>query len=281
MTKLSPMVSVIIPVYNSAMTLDDCILRVAKQTYQNWEIVIVDSNSTDDTRGIALKWSAHLGEEKCKYCNTRIRSRTKARNLGVKLARGERIFLLDSDNFLPEEFLKECVKKTSTDNFDGLRTRVKEVWKDKSYIAKCWYFLIYCEENGELKQRPYPNFFKRDVWLTLGGQNEKLEFGEDLEFTLRFEQAGYYAPVLEKPFVMHNMPFSLKSILFKTISSKTSSFKYPKKIVHKPRTISSPEGQSIWFRRILFMLKNPESTLGMTLLTLMVVIGIVFHKISY
>jgi glycosyltransferase involved in cell wall biosynthesis len=263
------------------MTLDDCILRVAKQTYQNWEIIIVDSNSVDGTCGIALKWSSHLGEEKCRYYNTRIQSRTKARNLGVKLARGERIFLLDSDNFLPEEFFKECVKKINTVDFDGLRIRVKEVWKDKSYIAKCWYFLIYCEENGEFKQRPYPNFYKRDIWLKLDGQNEKLEFGEDLEFTLRFEQAGYSAPVLEKPVVMHNMPFSLKSILFKSISSKTSSSKCTKKIIHKPQTISSPEDQSIWVRRILFMLKNPKYALGMTFLMLICVIGIVFHKISY
>ncbi len=276
MTKTKLLVSVIIPVYNSARTLDECIERVVKQTYQNWEIVIVDSDSTDDTRKISLKWSKHLGEERYKYSDIKIRSRTKARNHGVKLTTGERIFMLDSDNFLPKEFLEKCVKKVSHTNFDGLRPRTSDSWRHKGYLAKCWYFLIFAEEDGESKRWPYPNFIKRDIWLKLGGQNENLEFGEDLEFTTRFEQAGYSAPLLEKPFVMHNMPFSLKSILFKTVFSK-----YPKKTFDEPTPIRSTIDHSFSVKRILFMLKNPKYIVGMTFLALICIVGKIVAIIRY
>ena len=276
MTEKNPLVSLIIPVYNSASTINECIARVVKQTYQNWEIVIVDSNSSDGTHEIAAKWRKKLGRERFNYCNIRIRSRTKARNFGVTVSKGNRILLLDSDNFLPKDFLNECVRETGHDDFDGLRPCVREFWKHRSYLAKCWYYLIHGEENGEFREIPYPNFFKRDIWLKLGGQNEKLEIGEDLEFTIRFERAGYSAPLLKRPIVMHNMPFSLKSVLFKTFFSK-----YPKKIFHKPLTASSREERSIWASRILFMLRNPKYVLGMTFLTLICTIGIIVFKIGY
>jgi len=57
-----PLISVIIPVYNSARTLDKCIESIANQSYKNWELILVDSYSKDATPQIIMKWVKHLGK---------------------------------------------------------------------------------------------------------------------------------------------------------------------------------------------------------------------------
>jgi glycosyltransferase involved in cell wall biosynthesis len=63
----APLVSVIIPVYNSGRTLDRCLESVARQSYRNWETIIVDSQSVDNTSQIASMWCDKLGSRRCQY----------------------------------------------------------------------------------------------------------------------------------------------------------------------------------------------------------------------
>ncbi len=53
----NPLVSVIIPTYNSSRTLEKCLESIKNQTYKNVEIIVVDNNSTDNTKEIAKKYT--------------------------------------------------------------------------------------------------------------------------------------------------------------------------------------------------------------------------------
>lgn len=95
----TPLVSVIIPAYNCARFINDTLLSVYKQTYRDWEIIVVDDGSTDDTKD-AL--APHM--ERIRYCFQENRGAAAARNAGVRTARGDLIAFLDNDDiWLPEK----------------------------------------------------------------------------------------------------------------------------------------------------------------------------------
>lgn len=97
-------VSVIIPTYNRAKYLKDAIESVLGQKYQNLEIIIVDDGSKDDTAQIVKSFSS----SKIKYIYQANQGRSKARNRAIKLAKGEYIAFLDSDDiFLPGKIQKQ------------------------------------------------------------------------------------------------------------------------------------------------------------------------------
>lgn len=103
----SPLVSVIIPTFNSEKYISDTIASVQKQTYQNWEIVIVDDCSTDRTQDIVLDFSK--SDERIKFYPLEKNSGAGiARDFAVSKASGKYISFLDSDDlWKPEKIEKQ------------------------------------------------------------------------------------------------------------------------------------------------------------------------------
>jgi glycosyltransferase involved in cell wall biosynthesis len=94
-----PEVSVVIPTYNRAAVLQEAIQSVMLQTYPDYEVIVVDDGSTDNTRDVVSAFSG-----KGRYVLQQNRGRSAARNHGIRLARGRYIAFLDSDDmFLPEK----------------------------------------------------------------------------------------------------------------------------------------------------------------------------------
>lgn len=96
------MISVIIPAYNSAKTIRQCVQTVLNQTFKDWELIIIDDGSKDGTFDI------------CKsFVDSRIRvfhqengGVSSARNLGLKIAQGDYIAFIDSDDFIEADYLQ-------------------------------------------------------------------------------------------------------------------------------------------------------------------------------
>ena len=106
-----PLVSVVIPTYNSSETILSCINSVFSQTYNNIEIIVVDDGSTDTT--IKLLSDLIIGhEEKIKLVTQVNAGPSCARNNGISHAKGEYIAFLDSDDYIHEsmyEDLMHCI----------------------------------------------------------------------------------------------------------------------------------------------------------------------------
>ncbi len=86
--------SVIIPTYNQANLLNKCLISIAQQTFKNYEVIIVDNFSTDNTSKVVKKFS-----KKIKYFKFRNHGViAKSRNLGIKKSKGKWICFLDSDD---------------------------------------------------------------------------------------------------------------------------------------------------------------------------------------
>lgn len=99
----APLVSVIMPAYNSAQFIEEAIVSVTNQTYTNWELLVVDDASKDETCAIV---EAFMKREKRIYLhrNTKNHGTGAARNAGIAAAKGRYIAFLDADDrWLPQK----------------------------------------------------------------------------------------------------------------------------------------------------------------------------------
>jgi glycosyltransferase involved in cell wall biosynthesis len=97
------LISVIVPCFNHGYFLDDTLNSVYQQTYLNWECIIVDDGSIDNTKEIALNWIKK--DQRFKYFYKNNEGRSVARNFGVEKSTGDWIQFLDSDDLLHSEKL--------------------------------------------------------------------------------------------------------------------------------------------------------------------------------
>lgn len=100
-----PMVSVVVPVYNTEKFLSKCIESILKQTYKKIELVLVDDYSTDSS-GEICKQYANL-DKRVKYIRQNKNGGVcKARNTGIKSSVGRYICFIDADDFIVENFIE-------------------------------------------------------------------------------------------------------------------------------------------------------------------------------
>jgi len=104
----NPLVSIIIPVYNAARFLAETIDSVVNQTYQNWEMLIIDDGSTDNTLSIVQRYVSQDVRIKEFFLGYNSGGPATPRNHGIRLAQGSYIAFLDSDDlWLPEKLQKQ------------------------------------------------------------------------------------------------------------------------------------------------------------------------------
>ena len=96
------MISVIIPAYNAVRTIRRCILSVLDQTYTEWEMIIVDDGSKDDTLDICQSYD----DSRIRVLHKENGGVSSARNHGLKFAQGDYIAFIDSDDFIEADYLE-------------------------------------------------------------------------------------------------------------------------------------------------------------------------------
>jgi len=172
-----PFFTVVIPTYNRSTLLCKAINSVLGQTYQDWNLVIADDCSTDDTEEIIRPY---LSDTITFFKNKKNIGNAGARNLGVKHANGSYICFLDSDDQYHPNFLQKMHDLIKENNNPGF------LWSDVNRI----------DSNGELEDHTIPASWEprnaKDPYLFfLGG----LFFGTGYGFTVRsdcFETTGYF-----------------------------------------------------------------------------------------
>ena len=100
-------VSVIVPFFNSEGTLSRCIESLLKQSFTNFEIVLIDDGSTDDSAEIAKRFAAE--DTRIKLLSQDNSGQAKARNAGIDAAEGRYICFVDSDDYVDYEYLSSAL----------------------------------------------------------------------------------------------------------------------------------------------------------------------------
>ena len=105
----SPLVSVVVPVYNTEKYVQDCIDSVLNQSYQNWELILVDDLSTDNSFSICKK-SAERDERIKVILKEKNSGALDSRNTGIKESKGHFLCFLDSDDTFEKTKIETQVK---------------------------------------------------------------------------------------------------------------------------------------------------------------------------
>lgn len=128
-----PRVSVIVTCYNYAQYLEGCIQSVLNQTYQDFELLIVNDGSTDNTDEIVTKF---LDNKKIRYLNQSNTGQAMATNNGILAASGELIAFLDADDLWDIAKLEKQVKLFTRDTIGVVYSRAKNIDKEGLVVAK-------------------------------------------------------------------------------------------------------------------------------------------------
>ncbi len=137
MNQKNILVSVIIPVYNRQDFINECVESITNQTYQNFEIIIVDDGSTDNT--VKICQNLAKADERIKFYETEHGGVSAARNFALDMSNGDCVFFLDSDDIihphLLEKLVKGIVEKNSDISITDLLHIPNQSWhKLKDYI---------------------------------------------------------------------------------------------------------------------------------------------------
>lgn len=124
------LISIIIPIYNVQKLLDRCIESVVCQTYSDLEIILVDDGSPDDCPLICDEWAEK--DSRIKVIHKKNGGLSDARNAGMKIAKGEFIGFIDSDDWIAPEMYERLLHAIITDQSDIAACNVKMVWEDDS-----------------------------------------------------------------------------------------------------------------------------------------------------
>lgn len=196
MIDTKPMVSVIIPTYNRLAYLKQAVNSCLEQTYVRVEIIVVDDGSTDDTESSVRALIDGPWQGKVEYCKQDNAGASAARNRGLKLARGEYVQFLDSDDLLlPEkislqvEVLKEAGAATEVCSCYGLSGGFDED------LASMRRICIHCDQpvdyvramakGGIHAMQTSAPLWRRDFLLSQDGWREDISLGDDREYHVR------------------------------------------------------------------------------------------------
>lgn len=111
---MTPLISIIVPIYNREKFLNQCISSIINQTYKKLEIILVDDGSSDSSLEICKKYAAT--DDRVKVISQENGGVSKARNKGLEVATGEYIQFVDSDDFLDVETLDYYVNLLDKDS---------------------------------------------------------------------------------------------------------------------------------------------------------------------
>ena len=121
--------SFVIPVYNVALYLRKCVDSLLAQDYSDYELILVDDGSTDNSWDVIQEIVRELQISKCKYQIVRQKNAglSAARNAGIKIAQGDYICFVDSDDYWQPNVLGGLMAQIEKDNLDVLRFRLQYV----------------------------------------------------------------------------------------------------------------------------------------------------------
>ncbi|NJE06987.1 glycosyltransferase [Thermococcus sp. M39] len=187
-----PLVSVIIPTYNSEKTIGRCLESIKNQTYKNIEIIVVDSFSQDKTVEICKKYNAKVIQIKSE--------RTKAKNVGLKDANGKYVLFIDSDMELTSNVIEECVILIESDpKIGGIIIPERSV--GNSYWVKVRDFERSFYAGTEIESA---RFFRKDLALQVGGFDEDVVFFEESTLPQKIEKLGYDVKTRISSYILHH-----------------------------------------------------------------------------
>ena len=210
-------VSIIIPCHNYAHFLPEAVASVVAQTYTDWEIIIVDDGSTDETLQTAQRLMAHYRDRRIRLFQQPDCGPATARNTGVRHAAGQYLLHLDADDMLAPTMLARTTAILQDHPGVGV------VYSGIQLFGQDWHFWPSVPFDPHVLALeniiPPHSLVRRIAWQQAGGFDPTMPHYEDWEFWMRVIAAGWGGWHIQEPLVYYrrhgrNMSLTPRSIAY-------------------------------------------------------------------
>jgi len=222
-----PKVSIVVPCYNQAQYLDESLNSLLNQTFTDWECIIVNDGSPDDTEKVAQQWEAK--DPRFTYLYKENGGVSSARNLGIQNAKAEFILTLDADDKYEATFIEKALTVLLNNGEIGIVsswgryfTNEKELQVYKLMGKSTVDFLF---QNAAIGT----SLFRKQCWEQVDGYDENPENGyEDWEFYLRVSALGWKVHIIEEVLFFYRQNIDSRSAGMNLVHKETKKYIYIK-----------------------------------------------------
>lgn len=195
-------ISVVIPCYNHGRFLTEAVTSVVNQTYKNWECIIVNDGSNDNTSQIANDLIKIYDKQNISLIEKTNSGVIDSRNIGVEKSQGNFILFLDADDKIHPNFLKETLTVLIENPEVGF------VYVDVQYFGYKTEIVQYSDFNPQQflysNQATVTSLFRKKIYTIVGGFKKEMEFAwEDWEFWISVYESGWQGYHLAKPYLYY------------------------------------------------------------------------------
>lgn len=239
----SDLVSIIIPVYNSGESIAKCIDSILAQNYNNWELLLINDGSTDNSDIICREYSNK--DKRIRYFEKENKGGSNTRNLGIKEAKGKWIIFVDSDDLVSPNYISHLIKTSDGDSYTHVIQGFKCI--DENDKFRKWMDIDYNDEKCDINKiepflKKYDLIDRVQIWGKLFSTdliktnklyfNEKISLGEDAIFSHQYlllskriilsKNSDYYYrnPYLVDKNNLTKKPKSLEELYYLTLTYK-------------------------------------------------------------
>lgn len=202
-------VSIILPTYNSDSVLKNAIESVKYQTYENWELLIIENGKKGQAEEIIKK----INDNRIKYIYQEVANVSEARNTGLNNASGEYIAFLDSDDKYGKDFLENMIKNISINKTQLVTCGYRRVYDKKQMLIQDCKNIENTTNIKEYLEILKESYLFNELWNKVYISeiinknnirfNKKYELGEDFLFNLDYIKKIDKASYINEPLYIY------------------------------------------------------------------------------
>jgi poly-beta-1,6-N-acetyl-D-glucosamine synthase len=234
----SPLVSIIVPAYNEGKVIGNCVESILNSKYQNFEAILVDDGSKDDTLEVMRRYQ---NQPRIQVISKLNGGKASALNEGYNQSKGEILFFVDADGIFTPGTIDEMLKEFTSSkvgavcgndapvNLDRLQTRLMclQTHVGTGFVRRALAELnclpivsgnlgafrrSVLKQIGITQANPFVTVLTQAWEINRGGPFRDGFIGEDLELTWRVHRAGYQVKFAPKAIVLAEVPSTIKSL---------------------------------------------------------------------
>lgn len=197
---LAPFISILIPCHNEAVVIKETVENILNVDYENYEIIVIDDRSTDDTKDAVLELEKKYDKVKALVRDKNAYpGKSAVLNDAIKLAKGEAYLVFDADAKIKPNFIKTLLTKYEGDDVGAIQARKVIINANQNFLTACQYNEYVMDTHlqvgrdavkGAVELRGNGELIKKNALVDIGGWNNET-ITDDLDMSTRLHIKGW------------------------------------------------------------------------------------------